>query len=623
MDTVLGISDQPLSADKGQDTLGIERYCSGLTQFILRCETPMTIAIQGDWGSGKTSAMNLIQRQLQSYAGVSLIGFNTWQYSQFDLGQALPLTLLQHVAEALRGDGNPAGDATERRGEPGREDKVVSVLRSIAVIAGTVGLNIIGSPLGLQLGNEVREVAGRAARDTVTTDEQHATSGDAASDGEVAPLMQQLATLRDEFQAAIHEHLERTGSQRVAVFVDDLDRLEPRRAVEVMECLKLFLDCDRCVFVLAIDFDVVARGVEEKYRSIDGSGFDPKKSRAFFDKIIQVPFRMPVQSYDIAPLLDDYMKHFQIDISGHREGYTQAAHNSVGTNPRALKRLLNTFNLLHVIREQELANRPEAERAAITDVTAELSRDDLLLFLLLCAQAAYPEFHNALATGAISETMQFGDDTDIPPSWRIDQVDEAMFRQFVAQLIDTAENEERLQSALVLSAITSAGRAPSREATGRRGEVTPEGREAVIRQVKGDAAAALAAHLDQQLAAVLGDRIEVYSQRSTPHQWSVNRIPTEDNPQKGGRRLALVTFNRSGATIDIGQRENIPAVYNAVQSLAERAVGAGVPGTAKLEPAGGAKTVRFRNLTTNDDIDLVVGVLGEAWNIQSNAARGN
>ncbi|HPY40531.1 MAG TPA: P-loop NTPase fold protein [Thiolinea sp.] len=54
-----GITDEPLnyvSADK--DTLGVERYSQVLSEFVERTNTPMSIGIQGEWGSGKTSLLN-------------------------------------------------------------------------------------------------------------------------------------------------------------------------------------------------------------------------------------------------------------------------------------------------------------------------------------------------------------------------------------------------------------------------------------------------------------------------------------------------------------------------------------------------------------------------------------
>ena len=46
-----GYSDMPAELD----SLGMNEKYNGLTQFICECETPMTIAINGDWGSGKSS----------------------------------------------------------------------------------------------------------------------------------------------------------------------------------------------------------------------------------------------------------------------------------------------------------------------------------------------------------------------------------------------------------------------------------------------------------------------------------------------------------------------------------------------------------------------------------------
>ena len=57
--SILGYPDKPVNSLKN-DLFSIETYIDGLCQFIRNCDTPMTISIQGDWGSGKTSMMNMI-----------------------------------------------------------------------------------------------------------------------------------------------------------------------------------------------------------------------------------------------------------------------------------------------------------------------------------------------------------------------------------------------------------------------------------------------------------------------------------------------------------------------------------------------------------------------------------
>ena len=45
---------------------------------------------------------------------------------------------------------------------------------------------------------------------------------------------------------------EELNRKRVVIFVDDLDRLAPDKAVEVLEILNMFLGCDHCVFCLQL-----------------------------------------------------------------------------------------------------------------------------------------------------------------------------------------------------------------------------------------------------------------------------------------------------------------------------------------------------------------------------------
>ena len=83
---VKGTNDKPAE----EDLLGCEKYYKGIADFILHCETPMTIAIEGDWGSGKTTAMNNIKKYLPSgekseNESCIIIEYNAWKYSKYDI----------------------------------------------------------------------------------------------------------------------------------------------------------------------------------------------------------------------------------------------------------------------------------------------------------------------------------------------------------------------------------------------------------------------------------------------------------------------------------------------------------------------------------------------------------
>ncbi len=283
------------------DHFGIGKYISGLSDFILDCNTPMTVSIQGAWGCGKTSLMLMIQEQIKDKA--ICVNFNTWQFSQFDLGDMLPFSMLQVMLRTIGGESL----STER------------LYSSIKSIATNVAKAAVKTYSGIDLGG-----------------------GGGSSMG--ADLAYEISNLKDKLMKVIDEKLKEQNLDRVVVFVDDLDRLPPERAVELLEVLKIFLDCKGCVFVLAIDSEVIFRGVRKKY------GFgekDTKKSQDFFDKIIQVPFIMPVVSYNIESYVAECLK--DIDMAASDDDlhlYTNLIRNSIGINPRAIKRLLNSYLLL-------------------------------------------------------------------------------------------------------------------------------------------------------------------------------------------------------------------------------------------------------------------------------------
>lgn len=95
--TLKSINDEIIN-DKSKDKLNISQYIKGLTAFVRNCETPMTLAIQGKWGTGKSSIMKLLQNELDNN-NVETLYFNTWQYSQLhdNLYQNFVMYLINHI----------------------------------------------------------------------------------------------------------------------------------------------------------------------------------------------------------------------------------------------------------------------------------------------------------------------------------------------------------------------------------------------------------------------------------------------------------------------------------------------------------------------------------------------
>ncbi|MBN8489129.1 MAG: hypothetical protein J0M20_15565, partial [Burkholderiales bacterium] len=77
--------------------------------------------------------------------------------------------------------------------------------------------------------------------------------------------------------------------------VDDLDRCLPEKAVEVLEAIKLFLDVEGCAFVLAVDEEVIERGIAHRYQvySQGGGASAPITGAEYLEKLIHLPIRLP------------------------------------------------------------------------------------------------------------------------------------------------------------------------------------------------------------------------------------------------------------------------------------------------------------------------------------------
>lgn len=117
-----------------------------------------------------------------------------------------------------------------------------------------------------------------------------------------------MADIKDEIKA-IRKLLDRGKGgirTRVVIFIDDLDRCPPAKAVEVLEAIMLLLaDEDGAPFIifLGIDARVIVKAIEERYgRVLTEAGITGYE---YLDKIVQIPFRIPPAS---PAVLENYIE---------------------------------------------------------------------------------------------------------------------------------------------------------------------------------------------------------------------------------------------------------------------------------------------------------------------------
>jgi hypothetical protein len=143
-----------------------------------------------------------------------------------------------------------------------------------------------------------------------------------------------------------------------------------------------------------VDYEVVQQGMMEKL----GRNIQKTSGKAFYDKIIQLPFVMPASSYHLDQYIIGLLSRASFPFSSEIENDPEASAFfvditlcTVGRNPRNIKRVMNYANLLERIRRQE-----GGESSA---------RDARILYALICMQIAWPELFVHFANDPTVDTV--------------------------------------------------------------------------------------------------------------------------------------------------------------------------------------------------------------------------
>ncbi|MEA3309847.1 MAG: SUMF1/EgtB/PvdO family nonheme iron enzyme [Chloroflexota bacterium] len=332
------LSDQPAR----DDCLNFTPYAKTLAEIIAapQTDTPLTIGVFGGWGRGKTSLMQMVQDRLAKTAEsdfpIRTIWFNAWLYSrERALWRALIARVVQSVRRFALADAQQAtlDQLEERLYQPASAGDE----RLLLLPPGSVpGLETMGAftPASLDLLRRQAQRAGEQAQ----VDKLDELLYDAKVSRAVT-WREQLVAL-DDFRREFEQLSKRCIAPhgRLVVFIDDLDRCLPDKAVEVLEAVKLFLDVPGFVFVLGVDRSVIAEGIRVRYQDyateLDGA--------RYLEKIIQIPFKLPpIDAGTVAGYVHEI-------TAGNLPDARCETVFSVGLepNPRRIKRTLNVFLLL-------------------------------------------------------------------------------------------------------------------------------------------------------------------------------------------------------------------------------------------------------------------------------------
>ncbi len=333
-----------------RDQIGYDEYSEGLVEMIRSVgakgeKGSFTIGVFGQWGQGKTSMLRQIEKKLNEIdtkdeKEILTVWFNPWQFTGEE-HIIIPFfhTLVSYLEEFKKKKGKSASP------------RFKNFLKELAHVPVAIAYGMekeIKIPLLLSTTFNIKDVI----------DEFRQKKEEIEKKSE--PGMKKLVDKYESMYYRLISRLQDASNEldlKIVVFIDDLDRCLPEKAVELLEGLKVLLDLPGFVFVIAVAREVIEQGIRVRYKELysndaRGSTF---LEQDYLDKIIQFPFALPPPDLDrLKSMVDSYLK----DLPGAKP-YLETIQKSLGTNPRSLKRCINNLSYTFWVAKRKGEFRPE------------------------------------------------------------------------------------------------------------------------------------------------------------------------------------------------------------------------------------------------------------------------
>lgn len=259
-------------------------------------------AIYGEWGSGKTSFADLIQKSLETDVKIPTVKLETWEH---EIDGNLALSLLNLLKNKLK--------STQIEKHKSVLEEASKVLKA-AFRATTVDVGLL-------------KFQGKDFSDSMDTDKS---------------FIEEKLELEKAFKVIEEEILKNTGSDRIVVFIDDLDRCSPENVLALITTIKLFFTLSkRMLFVFGVDKKAVVESVKLKYGEV-------MDSSVYLEKVFDITFNLP-QTSNLNLLVKSFFYEDLIGTENYNEVTNRLSSFFTGigfTNPRHVKKVMNKFFFL-------------------------------------------------------------------------------------------------------------------------------------------------------------------------------------------------------------------------------------------------------------------------------------
>ena len=263
--------DIPEGNPFANDKLDREKFAKVLTSVVNTYQNGAVIALNGTWGTGKTTFVKMWKQRLKSN-DFPVIYYNAWED---DISEEPLLSLLRNLNEIAKDHDDERLEKVLKIG--------ARILAGIVVGAAKAAFGRVG---------EIAAEAGKGAMDAL----QEQFTESLKKKDETTQLMRDFKNALEEYVAFVCDK-----GKPLVYFIDELDRCNPAFAVKVLERIKHLFDVPNVVFVLSIDKQQLAYSINGFY------GSDNINSKEYLRRFIDIEYNLPEQDpKDFCDYLYDY-----------------------------------------------------------------------------------------------------------------------------------------------------------------------------------------------------------------------------------------------------------------------------------------------------------------------------
>lgn len=272
-----------------QDMLGYQVHADLLKNIILNDKMlPISIGVFGNWGSGKSSLMLLLEEGIEAWkkqnaaldddqskkdARILQVRFNSWQFEDYS---STKLIMIETILEALSKDISDRKDLFE---------KCDDFLARISFMK--AGVFLLKKAYDKFVPENIKEwLPNEEELNKITGKEDYVTLMEDVKKGNNSKFVEQFRSL---FETMIRD----ADYKAVIVYVDDLDRCDPKRIIDCLEAVKLFVNVDRTAFVIGADERIIEYAISLHYPIKQEKEEISSPFSDYLEKLIQLPYKLP------------------------------------------------------------------------------------------------------------------------------------------------------------------------------------------------------------------------------------------------------------------------------------------------------------------------------------------